>query len=177
MDVDQDRLSQREEEILRLASQGLTDKEIASNLGVQISTVRTYWDRLKTKLSAANRTEAVARSLRHSQDGRISWDLLAAMPHSLVVTDPVGNIVFANDRAKSYFGIENSANLSWAELVCEDDLDALGCKESIALVRCRRKDGVYRRHVVTQSVLEIKDGTVRKWVRSAVDIQELSLQK
>ncbi|MBC8063244.1 MAG: PAS domain S-box protein [Chlorobia bacterium] len=56
-------LSEREQKILNLASSGLIDKEIATALDISLTTVRTYWDRLRSKLSASNRTHALALAL------------------------------------------------------------------------------------------------------------------
>lgn len=56
-------LSEREHKILSLASKGLIDKEIAVQLDISLTTVRTYWDRLRAKLSASNRTHALALAL------------------------------------------------------------------------------------------------------------------
>ncbi len=53
-------LSPRERQILAHASKGLTDKEIAVKLGVSLTTVRTYWERLRQKTGATNRASAVA---------------------------------------------------------------------------------------------------------------------
>ena len=55
-----DELSPRERQILGNASKGLTDKEIAVRLGISITTVRTYWERLYQKTEAVNRASAVA---------------------------------------------------------------------------------------------------------------------
>lgn len=56
-------LSDREREILLLAGEGLTDKEIACRLEVALGTVGTYWERLRVKLGASNKAEAVAKLL------------------------------------------------------------------------------------------------------------------
>lgn len=56
-------LSPREQEIALAAAQGLSDKQIAGELGVRISTVRTYWARIRRKLHAINRTHAVCLAL------------------------------------------------------------------------------------------------------------------
>jgi DNA-binding NarL/FixJ family response regulator len=50
-------LSRREGEVLQLACQGLSDKEIARELGIACVTVRTYVARLLVKFGAANRTQ------------------------------------------------------------------------------------------------------------------------
>lgn len=53
-------LSGRELQLVCLASKGQTDKEIASNVGLSIYTVRSYWVRICHKLNAHNRTHAVS---------------------------------------------------------------------------------------------------------------------
>ena len=54
------RLGGREAEVVRLAAQGLTDKEIAERLGISLGTVGTYWKRALERLDAHSRTQAVA---------------------------------------------------------------------------------------------------------------------
>ena len=51
----------REEQVLVLASGGLTDKEIAVRLGISPDTVGTYWRRILAKYRASSRTEVVAK--------------------------------------------------------------------------------------------------------------------
>src|SRR3982750_2429590 len=58
-------LSTREREIVLLAAGGLTDKEIARDLSLTIASVRTYWERLRRKLDASNKSHAVALTLRN----------------------------------------------------------------------------------------------------------------
>ena len=54
------RLSPREFKTLQLAAQGLTDKEIARRLDIGLSSVRTYWNRIRNKLDVTNRSQAIA---------------------------------------------------------------------------------------------------------------------
>lgn len=61
-------LSEREKEVLFLAGEGLTDKEIALRLDIGQKTVRTYWDRMRAKLGAASRTEVLAKALHSAMD-------------------------------------------------------------------------------------------------------------
>jgi DNA-binding CsgD family transcriptional regulator len=57
-------LSQREEEILLLASRGLTDRQISAELGIRAGTINTHWSRIRLKLGAATRSEAVSILLK-----------------------------------------------------------------------------------------------------------------
>lgn len=53
-------LGGREAEVVRLAAEGLTDKEIAERLRISNGTVGTYWKRAFERLGAHSRTQAVA---------------------------------------------------------------------------------------------------------------------
>lgn len=55
------RLTQREEEVLQGLAKGLAYKQICAQLGVSMSTVRTYIGRIYEKLHVHSRTEAVAK--------------------------------------------------------------------------------------------------------------------
>ena len=57
-------LSERELEVLKLAGQGLSNKEIADKLGISYETVHTYVRRIYEKLQVRTRTEAVDKFLR-----------------------------------------------------------------------------------------------------------------
>ena len=69
-------LSSREIEVLRLAAAGCADKEIALHLGVSLTTVRTYWDRIRGKIRAKNRTHAVCIALCTGDLGLKLTDIL-----------------------------------------------------------------------------------------------------
>jgi DNA-binding NarL/FixJ family response regulator len=56
-------LTPREREILEALSQGLQNKEIASEYGVSITTVRTHLRKIYEKLHVQNRTEAARKWL------------------------------------------------------------------------------------------------------------------
>lgn len=51
----------RELQVLELAAEGNTDKQIALRLDISKDTVASYWRRILLKNNAANRTEVVAR--------------------------------------------------------------------------------------------------------------------
>ena len=57
-------LSVRQKEILKSLTSGLTNKEIAQQLGIRRDSVEDHINTLFAKLGAANRTEAVAIALR-----------------------------------------------------------------------------------------------------------------
>ncbi len=98
-------LSEREAEILRLASEGYTDSQIATRMGIGTGTVKTYWSRLRGKLSANNRTEAVAKAARllgirearaeSRTDPRVGWweALVNVAPLCFAVVDSEGLVI------------------------------------------------------------------------------------
>ena len=58
------KLSQREEEILQHLSKGYSTKEIADRLSVSVNTVRTHLQHIYEKLHVRSRTEAVVKFLK-----------------------------------------------------------------------------------------------------------------
>jgi DNA-binding NarL/FixJ family response regulator len=61
-------LTPREREVLTLVDKGFANKEIASRLGVEVSTVKNHVHNMLEKLGAARRGEAAAR-VRHAALG------------------------------------------------------------------------------------------------------------
>lgn len=61
---DQELLSRREIEVVRLLARGDSNKEIARRLGVSLSTVKTHLSHIYEKLDVHSRTQAVSRA-RH----------------------------------------------------------------------------------------------------------------
>ncbi|HEY6306175.1 MAG TPA: response regulator transcription factor [Candidatus Angelobacter sp.] len=61
---DQERLTAREFEVLRLLSDGLGNKEIASRLAISEHTAKFHISSILGKLSVATRTEAVSQGIR-----------------------------------------------------------------------------------------------------------------
>jgi pimeloyl-ACP methyl ester carboxylesterase/DNA-binding CsgD family transcriptional regulator len=59
------RLTARELQVLRLVAAGSTNKEIASALGVAVSTLERHLVNLYTKIGARGRADAIAYALRH----------------------------------------------------------------------------------------------------------------
>jgi DNA-binding CsgD family transcriptional regulator len=57
-------LSPREEQIVDLCVNGLTNEAIASELGLSVGTVNTYWLRIKLKVGGSGRTDTVVRIIK-----------------------------------------------------------------------------------------------------------------
>jgi len=58
-------LSQRELFLLKLAAEGLSNKNIAIEMNISANTVKSYLVQLFTKMDVSSRTEAVVKGLRH----------------------------------------------------------------------------------------------------------------
>lgn len=57
-------LSPREEEIIELCVEGLTNEAIAQRLGLSLGTVNTYWLRIKLKVGGLGKTDTVVRVIK-----------------------------------------------------------------------------------------------------------------
>ncbi len=57
-------LTAREQEILTLVAEGLTNREIADRLTVSLSTVQTHYTHILTKLNLQNRAELIKYAIR-----------------------------------------------------------------------------------------------------------------
>jgi DNA-binding NarL/FixJ family response regulator len=57
-------LSGREVEVLQMIAYGSTNKEVADALSISPQTVKTYLERIFTKLGVSDRTRAVAVALK-----------------------------------------------------------------------------------------------------------------
>jgi two-component system response regulator NreC len=61
-----DRLSQREQQILKLVAQGFTNQQIAAQLFLSVKTVETYKTRVMRKLNLLSRVELVRFALKRN---------------------------------------------------------------------------------------------------------------
>jgi len=67
-------LSERETEVLRLATRGLSNQEIADELFLSLRTVQAHLGHIFNKLQVSSRTEAVVRALK---EGWVTLDDVA----------------------------------------------------------------------------------------------------
>ena len=61
-------LSPREQEIIELCVQGLTNQAIAAKLGLSLGTVNTYWLRIRMKVGGSARTDTVVRVIKQQAE-------------------------------------------------------------------------------------------------------------
>jgi DNA-binding CsgD family transcriptional regulator len=64
------RMTKREAEVVRLAVEGLSNREIGQQLGLTEHTVKNYLFRVFDKLGVSNRVELVLSCLRQEEDVR-----------------------------------------------------------------------------------------------------------
>jgi PAS domain S-box-containing protein len=159
--LDRDRLSQRENEILELAIEGLTDQQIAHRLEISASTVNSYWVRIRGKLGQVSRTELVATVLRRQaeqemaklraesrqlvqlaeQRSRAPHDLddapfhhliLDALPDAVLAVDHRGMIAYVNDAFVEMLGYAASELLGQPVEMLLPPRDRERCRSKIA---------------------------------------------
>lgn len=63
--IHRDTLNEREQEVLKLMVEGLTNRQIASTMEISVATVKFHVSNILSKLHASSRTEAVALALQH----------------------------------------------------------------------------------------------------------------
>jgi two-component system nitrate/nitrite response regulator NarL len=65
LDPIEEKLTARELDVLRLIEEGLSNKEIAAKLSIELATVKNHVHRILEKLHVNRRSEAAARARRH----------------------------------------------------------------------------------------------------------------
>lgn len=120
-------LSPREEQIVELCVEGLTNEAIANQLGLSVGTVNTYWLRIKLKVGGLGRTDTVVkvikeraeRALRDANVERIGLtemvadrertllELRAALALLHLAMDQIKSTVWATDKDLSIHIIAN----------------------------------------------------------------------
>jgi DNA-binding CsgD family transcriptional regulator len=83
-------LSPREEEIVQLCVEGLTNDGIAARLGLSVGTVNTYWLRIKLKVGGQGRTDTVVRVIKERAE--------RALREANVERTELSDMVAAKDR-------------------------------------------------------------------------------
>ncbi|MDR3691776.1 MAG: helix-turn-helix transcriptional regulator [Fimbriimonas sp.] len=120
-------LSPREEEVVELCVEGLTNDAIAIRLGLSVGTVNTYWLRIKLKVGGQGRTDTVVkvikeRAERALRDANIErkelTDIIAVKEHGVLelraalallqmAMDQIKSVVWATDNDLSIHILAN----------------------------------------------------------------------
>lgn len=123
MTVRQGLVTAREAEVLSLAADGLTDKEVADRLKVSQGTVRTYWNRIRKKLGATTRAQAVGAFVRSfapsREDGPGASPADILLPPQRGWSGPVwladsvnGDVRFLSTACKEVFGRRRAGSVT-----------------------------------------------------------------
>lgn len=176
-------LSPRQRQILLLASEGKTDRQIALEIGLGEGTVRTYWERIRGRLDARSRSEAIARSLGNEHRAVVEElsrlrTLLSGVPEFLWTAQPSGEVDYCNDYFGRFTGrsVAECRGLGCRLLMPENE--AIGSairwrnaqKEGrgySALVHFLDCQGIAHLHRITLTPLRSSAGEVMKWVGNA----------
>ena len=154
-------LSEREKEVLFLAGEGLTDKEIALRLNIGAKTVRTYWDRMRAKLGAASRTEVLAKALQSAHDQLAASEqrvrmFVQHMPVIFNALDEDMNVILANDECER-LTLFTSEEILGQPLLSEHHIPSTEERNRV-LSQFADQDGDYRD---LETEILCKDGTKR----------------
>ena len=108
-------LSPREEEIVELCVDGLTNDAIAHRLGLSVGTVNTYWLRIKLKVGGNGRTDTVVkvikeRAERALRDANVEREGLIA----LVAEKEHGVLELRSVVALLHLAMEQISSTVWA---------------------------------------------------------------
>ena len=176
-------LSPRQTEIMRLAAEGMTDKEIAQATGLSVGTLRSHWDRMRSRLGASSRGEVIARVAEEVR--RVMSCELEVLRHALrqqrtlVWTVTAEGVVdYVNDGFVQFSGLppEGLLGKGCRALMLDEELDegrerwreaprhAEGYR---ARVRFRSASGRLVPHLVELAPLQIVEGRVVRWVGTA----------
>ncbi|MCC6612418.1 MAG: tetratricopeptide repeat protein [Anaerolineae bacterium] len=159
-------LTDREQEILRLLEQGLSDREIADALVLSVGTVKWYNREIYSKLGARNRTEAVNEAYR--------LHLLGAAPS--VPSEPSANYSLPA-QITSFVGREREL-AQIAQLLRQSRLITLSGppgtgKTRLALEAARTVAGAFRDGACFVSLAPLQEpGMVARAIAQALDVKE-----
>jgi PAS domain S-box-containing protein len=109
--------------------------------------------------------------------------LAQAIPNHTWTATPDGSIVWLNQQASAYCGLDREAlaGQGWARIVHPGDLGRMAARWRQALpagttfkveVRLRSASGYYRWHLVQAQPVHGEDGAVVQWVGTNTDIEE-----
>ena len=176
-------LSPRQHQILMLAGEGLTDRQIALHIGLSEGTVRTYWERIRGRLEARSRSEALARSLSGMYRSAMTElaDLrivVQGLTEFVWIAQPSGYVDYCNDWFERYSGrsVAEFIGRGCQLLMPEDQADASRARWELAqrtrsayeaVVLFLDSHGIPRPHLIHLRPLLDEAGEVTRWIGTA----------
>lgn len=108
-------LSPREEEIVELCVEGLTNEAIANRLGLSVGTVNTYWLRIKLKVGGSGRTDTVVKIIKERAERALREENVERKGLADIVEEKeLANIIAEKER-----GVELRAALALLHLAMD----------------------------------------------------------
>jgi PAS domain S-box-containing protein len=181
-------LSPRQREIMLLAAEGLTDKEIAQQTGLSLGTLRSHWDRMRARQGASSRGEVIARAAEDTRHVLLAE--LEILRHALThqrtfvwTATPDGTVDYVNDYFSSFSGLPHEAILGSGcrALMNEEGIEQgrrrwrdaqAGAAGYRAQVLFRSGSGNLVPHVIELAPLQIVEGRVTRWLGTASEAAE-----
>jgi len=109
-------LSGRENQVVLLAADGLTDKEIAKRLDLQLTTIRTHWERVREKLGTSNKAQSISKLLaqlyrekarsERAYEHMIKLVVETVPDFAIFLIEPDGTLRTWNEGVKTVFGYD-----------------------------------------------------------------------
>ena len=137
------------------------------------------WYGVNTDIDELKRTEEKLR-----EDEREFRRITDAIPHSIIVLDPDGNQLYANQTLLNYTGLdaEDVGSPGFRKrIVHPEDIERLERERQTALAggeafefeeRTRGKDGVYRWHLVRYNPFRDEQGALVRWYATGTEIDD-----
>ncbi len=176
-------LTKRLKEIVDLAAEGKTDKEIAHVTGLAEGTLRTYWDRLRHRYEARSRTEVIAKALVRPGDD-FKTRLLYKLPLFVWTANRSGYVDFCNEWFVKWGGLtaEEAVGKGCRALMPEDELAESEARwnraqetgkayEALVHFRCG-PDRQLRPHKICLFPILGEDGQIEKWIGYGRELAE-----
>lgn len=178
-------LSPRQREIMLLAAKGLTDKEIAIRTGLSVGTLRSHWDRMRSRLGASSRGEVIARTAEDSRrllsrELDVLHRFLNEQRTFVWTATSEGVVDYVNEYFLRFSGLPREAVLGkgCSALMPTEQVEegrrrwreaqrrGVGYQ---ALVSFRAADGALVPHEIQLKPLEVVDGKVARWMGAACE--------
>ena len=165
----------------------MTDRQIAARIGLGEGTVRTYWERIRGRLEARSRSEAIARSLGNEYKAAMAEldrmrALMASVPEFLWTAEPTGEVDFVNDHFGRFSGrtvgeclgpgcrILMPENETTGSILRWRAAQATG-RGYTALVHFLDAEGALRLHRISLTPLTEMGGKIIRWIGNAHSVE------
>ncbi len=109
-----------------MAAAGMLDKQIGTELGLSLNTLRTYWQRTRAKVGDESKTALVGMFVKENLRSKETDDL-DLLPHEGVIFDVEKGLILADDAVNDMHGLEHGKwhpFVEYSHIYHPDDRDA-----------------------------------------------------